>query len=115
MLEKHADFFRDFRGDTVHPSTMQIMSELGLLDDFLKLPFQRTQITSDGDFGGTMFRMADFRRLKTQCPFIALMPQWDFLDFLADKARFPDLAGDAEHRRNRLAESRRACPRRGGA
>jgi 2-polyprenyl-6-methoxyphenol hydroxylase-like FAD-dependent oxidoreductase len=86
VLEKHADFFRDFRGDTVHPSTFQVMHELGLLDDLLKLPHQ--QITAAharvGDFD---FRAADFSHLHTRCKFIALMPQWDFLSFLSERAR----------------------------
>ena len=91
VLEKHADFFRDFRGDTVHPSTMQVMRELGLLDDFLKIPHQQlTQM--QGIFGTTPVRIADLSRLNTVCPFIALMPQWDFLNFLESKgARFPNL------------------------
>ncbi|MBW7974960.1 FAD-dependent oxidoreductase [Bradyrhizobium sp. BR 10289] len=83
VLEKHADFFRDFRGDTVHPSTLQMMDELGLIDDFLKLPHQRLQ-TMDGLFGGTKVRIADLRRLHTKYPFIAFMPQWDFLNFLRE-------------------------------
>ncbi len=91
VLEKHADFFRDFRGDTVHPSTMQVMQELGLLDDFLKIPHQQLP-HMQGLFGATPIRIADLSRLKTQCPFIALMPQWDFLNFLETKgARFPSL------------------------
>ena len=92
VLEKHADFFRDFRGDTVHPSTMQVMRELGLLDDFLKVPHQQlTQM--QGVFGTTPVRIADLSRLNTACPFIALMPQWDFLNFLEIKgARFPSLS-----------------------
>lgn len=91
VLEKHADFFRDFRGDTVHPSTMQVMQELGLLDDFLKIPHQKLA-QMQGVFGATPIRIADLSRLKTQCPFIALMPQWDFLNFLETKgARFPSL------------------------
>ncbi|TYL88845.1 FAD-dependent oxidoreductase [Bradyrhizobium cytisi] len=81
VLEKHADFFRDFRGDTVHPSTLQLMDELGLIDGFLKLPHQRLQ-TMDGLFGGTKVRIADLSRLNTKYPFIAFMPQWDFLNFL---------------------------------
>ena len=91
VLEKHADFFRDFRGDTVHPSTMQVMLELGLLDDFLKIPHQQlTQM--QGMFGSTPVQIADLSRLNTACPFIALMPQWDFLNFLDTKgARFPGL------------------------
>lgn len=91
VLEKHADFFRDFRGDTVHPSTMQVMQELGLLDDFLKIPHQKL-IHMQGLFGATPIRIADLSRLKTPCSFIALMPQWDFLNFLETKgARFPVL------------------------
>ena len=89
VLEKHADFFRDFRGDTVHPSTLEVMYELGLLDDFLKLPHQRVE-TVRGVIGGHTFAAADFRHLPTRCKFVALMPQWDFLDFLSSKARqFP--------------------------
>jgi 2-polyprenyl-6-methoxyphenol hydroxylase-like FAD-dependent oxidoreductase len=91
VLEKHADFFRDFRGDTVHPSTLQVMDELGLIDGFLKLPHQRLQ-TLDGMFGGTSVRIADLRRLDTKYPFIAFMPQWDFLNFLRESGqRFPSL------------------------
>ena len=91
VLEKHADFFRDFRGDTVHPSTTMIMQELGLLEDFLKLPHQ--QISQlNGQFGNTSIRLADMSRLDTPCPYIAFMPQWDFLNFLDDKGkRFPNL------------------------
>jgi 2-polyprenyl-6-methoxyphenol hydroxylase-like FAD-dependent oxidoreductase len=83
VLEKHADFFRDFRGDTVHPSTLQVMDELGLSDGFLKLPHQRLQ-TLDGMFGGTAVRIADLSRLDVKFPFIAFMPQWDFLNFLRE-------------------------------
>ena len=86
VLEKHADFFRDFRGDTVHPSTLQVMDELGLIDEFLKLPHQRLQ-KMDGLFGGTPVRIADLRRLNTKYPFIAFMPQWDFLNFLREAGR----------------------------
>jgi 2-polyprenyl-6-methoxyphenol hydroxylase-like FAD-dependent oxidoreductase len=86
VLEKHADFFRDFRGDTVHPSTLQVMDELGLIDDFLKLPHQRLQ-KMDGLFGGTPVRIADLRRLHTKYPFIAFMPQWDFLNFLREAGK----------------------------
>jgi 2-polyprenyl-6-methoxyphenol hydroxylase-like FAD-dependent oxidoreductase len=86
VLEKHADFFRDFRGDTVHPSTLQLMSELGLLRDLLKLPHQ--QLTSvGGTFGDYAFQAADFRYVPGPCKFVALMPQWDFLNFLSSKAR----------------------------
>ncbi len=85
VLEKHADFFRDFRGDTVHPSTLEIMYELGLLDDLLKLPHQRLSTVS-GVFGDFSFVAADFSHLPTHCKFVALMPQWDFLNFLSAKA-----------------------------
>ncbi|MBR0728377.1 FAD-dependent oxidoreductase [Bradyrhizobium japonicum] len=91
VLEKHADFFRDFRGDTVHPSTLQVMDELGLIDGFLKLPHQRLQMM-DGLFGGTPVRIADLCRLRTKYPFIAFMPQWDFLNFLREAGqRFASL------------------------
>lgn len=86
VLEKHADFFRDFRGDTVHPSTLQVMDELGLIDDFLKLPHQRLQ-KMDGLFGGTKVRIADLSRLDAKYPFIAFMPQWDFLNFLREAGK----------------------------
>ena len=86
VLEKHADFFRDFRGDTVHPSTLEVMDELGLIDGFLKLPHQRLQ-KMDGLFGGTPVRIADLSRLHTKYPFIAFMPQWDFLNFLREAGR----------------------------
>ncbi|MES2750772.1 MAG: FAD-dependent oxidoreductase [Pseudomonadota bacterium] len=91
VLEKHADFFRDFRGDTVHPSTMKVMEELGILDDFLKLPHQRIS-RMEGVFGNTTVRIADLSRLDTPCPFIAFTPQWDFLNFLDSRGRrFPHL------------------------
>jgi 2-polyprenyl-6-methoxyphenol hydroxylase-like FAD-dependent oxidoreductase len=86
VLEKHADFFRDFRGDTVHPSTLQVMDELGLIDGFLKLPHQQLQ-KMDGKFGATSIRIADLGRLKVKYPFIAFMPQWDFLNFLREAGR----------------------------
>jgi 2-polyprenyl-6-methoxyphenol hydroxylase-like FAD-dependent oxidoreductase len=86
VLEKHADFFRDFRGDTVHPSTLQVMDELGLIDGFLKLPHQQLQ-KMDGKFGGTSIRIADLSRLKVKYPFIAFMPQWDFLNFLRESSK----------------------------
>src|SRR4051795_6675568 len=86
VLEKHADFFRDFRGDTVHPSTLELMYELGVLDGFLKRPHQEArQLT--GYVGGEAVPVADFAHVPTHCQFIALMPQWDFLDFLAGLAR----------------------------
>jgi 2-polyprenyl-6-methoxyphenol hydroxylase-like FAD-dependent oxidoreductase len=86
VLEKHADFFRDFRGDTVHPSTLQVMDELGLIDGFLKLPHQRLQ-KMDGLFAGTPVRIADLSRLPVKYNFIAFMPQWDFLNFLREAGR----------------------------
>jgi 2-polyprenyl-6-methoxyphenol hydroxylase-like FAD-dependent oxidoreductase len=91
VLEKHADFFRDFRGDTVHPSTLQVMDELGLIDGFLKLPHQQLQ-KMDGMFGGASVRIADLSRVGTKYPFIAFMPQWDFLNFLREAGqRFTSL------------------------
>src|SRR5438128_2508087 len=86
VLEKHADFFRDFRGDTVHPSTLQVMDELGLIDGFLKLPHQKLQ-KLDGMFGGASVRLADLGRLRVKHPFIAFMPQWDFLNFLRESGK----------------------------
>ena len=86
VLEKHADFFRDFRGDTVHPSTLELMHELGLLDEFLELPHQKVE-TVTGQIGAERLQMADFRHLPTHCKFIALMPQWDFLSFLAEHGK----------------------------
>ena len=86
VLEKHADFLRDFRGDTVHPSTLEIMHELRLLDEFLKLPHQEVRELG-GQIGADFLKLADFSHLPTKCKFIALVPQWDFLDFIADRAR----------------------------
>ena len=86
VLEKHADFLRDFRGDTIHPSTLELMDELGLLTDFLARPHQEaTELT--GWVGDATVTVADFRHLPTRCRFIAFMPQWDFLDFLAERGR----------------------------
>lgn len=86
VLEKHSDFLRDFRGDTVHPSTLELMQELGILKEFLARPHQEvTQL--GGQFGDQYVMIADFSRLKNvHCKFIAFMPQWDFLDFLSEKA-----------------------------
>lgn len=86
ILEKHADFFRDFRGDTVHPSTLEIMFELGLIDEFLKLPHQKVEKLT-GQVGAERLAFVDFRHLPTHCKFIALMPQWDLLNFLAAQGR----------------------------
>jgi 2-polyprenyl-6-methoxyphenol hydroxylase-like FAD-dependent oxidoreductase len=89
VLEKHADFNRDFRGDTIHPSTLELMHELGLLEEFLKLPHQELHELR-GSFNGHIVPIADFSHLPTRCKFIAFMPQWDFLNFLAERAkRFP--------------------------
>jgi 2-polyprenyl-6-methoxyphenol hydroxylase-like FAD-dependent oxidoreductase len=86
VLEKHKDFLRDFRGDTVHPSTLQVMHELGLLEEFLALP--HAKIRGVGiDIGDRHFQFGDLTHLPTVCKFIAMMPQWDFLDFLARKGR----------------------------
>jgi 2-polyprenyl-6-methoxyphenol hydroxylase-like FAD-dependent oxidoreductase len=92
VLEKHADFLRDFRGDTVHPSTMEALWELGLLERFLRRP--HTPLTQlSGRIGDQVIRVADFRRLPTHAKFIAIMPQWEFLDFLAkESARFPEFS-----------------------
>ena len=86
VLEKHADFFRDFRGDTVHPSTLELMFELGLMDKFLKLPHQEVE-TLSAQIGAEHVEMVDFRHLPTHCKFVALMPQWDFLNFLAGQGK----------------------------
>jgi 2-polyprenyl-6-methoxyphenol hydroxylase-like FAD-dependent oxidoreductase len=86
VLEKHADFLRDFRGDTIHPSTLELMYELGLLPEFLKLPHQAVTKLS-GKFGDLPLTIADFSHLPTHCKFIAMMPQWNFLNFLAEHGR----------------------------
>lgn len=86
VLEKHADFFRDFRGDTVHPSTLQAFKEMGLLEGYLKRPFQKTE-TLSVVIEGESVMLADFRHLPVAAPFVAMMPQWDFLDHLADEGR----------------------------
>ncbi len=104
VLEKHPDFLRDFRGDTVHPSTLEIMYELGLLDSFLQRPHQVVRELS-GIVNGHAITIADFSHLPTHCKFIALMPQWHFLNFLADKAKqFPDFHLLMETRAVRLLE-----------
>ena len=86
VLEKHADFLRDFRGDTIHPSTLELMYELGLLEEFLKRPHQELQQLR-GQVGRETFTLADCSHLPTHCKFIALMPQWDFLNFLVEQGR----------------------------
>jgi 2-polyprenyl-6-methoxyphenol hydroxylase-like FAD-dependent oxidoreductase len=97
VLEKHGDFLRDFRGDTIHPSTLELMNELGLLDEFLRLPHQEAPRLK-GVFNGHFAGIADFSHLPTQCKFIGFMPQWDFLNFFATKAkRFPSFSLHMEH------------------
>lgn len=92
VIEKHSDFLRDFRGDTVHPSTTEVLAELGLLDAFLKMD-PDTYPRLGARFGDQKLRVADFSRLPTKCKFISLIPQWDFLDFLADHAKIlPDFS-----------------------
>ena len=86
VLEKHPDFLRDFRGDTIHPSTLEIMHELGILEEFLKRPHQEVRELA-GQVGKDIVTIADFTHLPTHCRFLALMPQWDFLDFITDQAR----------------------------
>jgi 2-polyprenyl-6-methoxyphenol hydroxylase-like FAD-dependent oxidoreductase len=89
VLEKHVDFFRDFRGDTVHPSTLEILDELGLVDEFLKLPHSEVRKLTV-QIGATTLQIADFNHLSVRCKFLAFMPQWDFLNFLAERGRsFP--------------------------
>ena len=89
VLEKHQDFFRDFRGDTVHPSTLEVLNELGLLEEFLDLPHEKVE-SLGVIVGDSLFDVADFRHVPVTCKFVALMPQWDFLNFLSAKAkRFP--------------------------
>ena len=86
VLEKHADFLRDFRGDTIHPSTLEVIYELDLLEEFLKRPHQEIKEVA-GQIGDEMIPLADLTHLPTHCKFLGFMPQWDFLDFLADEAR----------------------------
>ena len=86
VLEKHADFLRDFRGDTVHPSTLELIYEIGLLDEFLKLPHQKVEKIG-AQIGSEHVPIADFTHLPTHCKYIALMPQWNFLNFLAEQGK----------------------------
>jgi 2-polyprenyl-6-methoxyphenol hydroxylase-like FAD-dependent oxidoreductase len=97
VLEKHADFFRDFRGDTIHPSTLELMYELGMLDEFLKQPHQEVRELR-AIVNGQSVPIADFTKLPTHCKFIAFMPQWDFLNFLSARAKlFPSFQLLMEH------------------
>jgi len=86
VLEKHADFLRDFRGDTIHPSTLQVMYELGILEEFLKRPHQELREIT-GQVGNETATIGDFTHLPTHCKFLALMPQWDFLNFIAEQGK----------------------------
>lgn len=85
VLEKHRDFLRDFRGDTIHPSTLEVLHELGMLEEFLRLPHQKVPELR-AQFGAEVLRVAQFEGIDVRCPFIAMIPQWDFLDFLARRA-----------------------------
>jgi 2-polyprenyl-6-methoxyphenol hydroxylase-like FAD-dependent oxidoreductase len=85
VLEKHADFLRDFRGDTIHPSTLEVLHELGILDDLLRLPHQKAPLLR-AQFGDLALTVADFSTLPVRCPYVAFMPQWDFLNFLTKQA-----------------------------
>src|SRR5258708_2305954 len=97
VLEKHKDFFRDFRGDTIHPSTLELMHELGLLEKLLQIPHSEISKASI-EIGGSVIPIADLHHLPTKAKFIAMMPQWDFLDFLAAEARkFPSFTLLTEH------------------
>src|SRR5262249_2432414 len=86
VLEKHGDFLRDFRGDTIHPSTLEVIYELGLIEEFLKRPHQEIREFA-GQIGDEMIPLADLTHLPTHCKFLGFIPQWDFLDFVADEAR----------------------------
>ena len=104
VFEKHRDFLRDFRGDTIHPSTLQVMYELGLLDEFLKRPHQEVRELR-GFIGDTEITLGDFTHLPTRCKFIALMPQWDFLNFLAEAGGgYPGFHLRMEHEVTELIE-----------
>ena len=106
VLEKHADFLRDFRGDTLHPSTLEIMHELGLLEQFLRLPHQKVS-RINARFGDLEFTVADFSHLPTQCRYVAFMPQWDFLNFLVNEgSRYPGFHVRMSAEATELIESR---------
>ena len=104
VLEKHADFLRDFRGDTIHPSTLEVMHELGILDEFLQRPHQEVR-TLGAQIGDAFLQVADFEHLPTHCRFVALMPQWDFLNFIAEQAkRYPGFLLEMEAEATALIE-----------
>src|SRR3954470_21289942 len=86
VLEKHRDFLRDFRGDTIHPSTLEVLHELGMLEEFLKLPHQEVRELR-AQFGNELVPVASFSGLRVRCPYIAMIPQWDFLNFIVRQAR----------------------------
>src|SRR6201997_4127283 len=86
VLEKHADFLRDFRGDTIHPSTLELMHELGMLQEFLQRPHQEARELA-GQVANETVMIGDFTHLPTHCKFLALMPQWDFLNFLVERGK----------------------------
>ena len=110
VLEKHADFLRDFRGDTIHPSTLDVIAELGLLDDFLRLPHQKVHQLFAEVFG-TRIPLADFSHVPTRCKFLVMMPQWDFLDFIADQGRkLPNFRLLMQHEVTGLLRSDRGEP-----
>jgi 2-polyprenyl-6-methoxyphenol hydroxylase-like FAD-dependent oxidoreductase len=89
VLEQHADFLRDFRGDTIHPSTLELMYELGILQEFLNRPHQEVRSLA-GQVGEETVQIADFTHLPTHCKFLAFMPQWDFLNFIVEQGkRYP--------------------------
>jgi 2-polyprenyl-6-methoxyphenol hydroxylase-like FAD-dependent oxidoreductase len=104
VLEKHADFLRDFRGDTIHPSTLEVMHELGVLEEFLQQPHQEVR-TLGAQIGDVFLQVADFAHLPTHCRFVALMPQWDFLNFIAKQAkRYPSFQLEMEAEATSLVE-----------
>jgi len=104
VLEKHADFLRDFRGDTIHPSTLEVMHELGVLEEFLKRPHQEVR-TIGGQIGDVFLQLADFSRLPTRCRFVAFMPQWAFLNFIEKQAkRYPGFRLEMEAEATGLIE-----------
>lgn len=106
VLEKHGDFLRDFRGDTIHPSTLEVIHEMGVLDEFLKRPHEKV-FELRGSAGEREIVIADFSGLKAQCPFIAFMPQWEFLDFLANEGKkYPGFRLEMEARAAGLVEEK---------
>ena len=109
VLEKHADFFRDFRGDTVHPSTMEILDQLGILGRFLERPHDEID-TARIRVAGQEYVIGDLSHLDTPAPFIAMMPQWEFLDFLRDEAAvFPGFHLDMEAPVERFIKQIHTC------